>query len=160
MDNTTQPICGVSQTTHRGYTIKPETNEWEIKYSGPIAYYQNDEKVYHANTVEEAKSEIDELIISELNSDITKYAGKIGSYRSSIITLQDQVRNKEAINKILFGIAFDYCSTFEAKFMSDEEEFTPEQMQQYINASMYLEVRFSRKGMHGKVADKLGSLPF
>jgi hypothetical protein len=85
---------------------------------------------------------------------------KVEDYKQSIKTLQDQVRNKEAINKILFGIACDYCSTFEAKFMSDEEEFTPEQMQQYINASMYLEVRFSRKGMHGKVADKLGSLPF
>jgi hypothetical protein len=53
-----------------------------------------------------------------------------------------------------------YGPIFEAKLMSDEEDFIPEQMQQYINASTYIEARFSRKGMHGKVAQKLGSLPF
>lgn len=85
---------------------------------------------------------------------------KVEDYKQSIKTLQEQVRNKEDVNKILFGIACDYCSTFEAKFMSDEEEFTPEQMQQYINASTYLEARFCRKGMQRQVREKLNSLPF
>ena len=96
----------------------------------------------------------------DTTSQLIKASSELDAYRQSVQTLQNQLLNKEAVNKILFGIACDYCSTFEAKFMSDEAQFTPEQMQQYINASTYLEVRFSRKGMQGKVAQKLGSLPF
>jgi hypothetical protein len=96
----------------------------------------------------------------DTTTQLLKASCELEAYKQSINTLQEQVRNKEAVNKILFGIACDYCTTFESKFMSDEEDFTPEQMQQYINASTYLEARFSRKGMHGKVAQKLGSLPF
>jgi hypothetical protein len=58
------------------------------------------------------------------------------------------------------GMVVDYCDTFEAKFSSNEDEFNPEQMQQYISAATYMEARFCRKGMQRQVREKLNSLPF
>jgi hypothetical protein len=96
----------------------------------------------------------------DTTTQLLKASCELETYKQSVKTLQDQLCNKEAVNKILFGMVCDYCTTFESKFMSDEDEFTPEQMQQYISASIYLEVRFARKGMHGKVKEKLGALPW
>lgn len=48
--------------TYKGYTIEAETCPWAIKYSGVIKYFIDSEKVMNADTVEEAKDQIDEIL--------------------------------------------------------------------------------------------------
>jgi len=45
---------------YKGYTIEKETEPWAIKSKG-FYRYGDDEKLRHAETIEEAKYEIDEL---------------------------------------------------------------------------------------------------
>lgn len=46
---------------YRGYTIRKSESPWAIKY-GLFYEYFNDERLYHACSIEEAKESIDERL--------------------------------------------------------------------------------------------------
>jgi len=53
---------------YKGFTIEPETESWEIKYGYNYRYYRGDvmdETTKTAKSIEEAKEEIDEMLIEE-----------------------------------------------------------------------------------------------
>jgi hypothetical protein len=44
---------------YKGFTIEEETEPWAIKYSGKIKFYRDSEKVYNADSKEEAIEVVD-----------------------------------------------------------------------------------------------------
>lgn len=57
--------------TYKGYTIEAETCPWAIKYSGVIKFFIDSEKVMNADTVKEAKDQIDEILGEEESVKVT-----------------------------------------------------------------------------------------
>lgn len=53
---------------YRGFHILPETDPWGLKYLGPIRYFAlKGDRIYGADSIEDAKREIDERIAEQEN---------------------------------------------------------------------------------------------
>ena len=50
---------------YKGYTIEAETDLWASKYTGPIRYYNSDERIYGASSIEDAKQQIDDRTLCQ-----------------------------------------------------------------------------------------------
>ena len=53
------------KTEYKGYIIEPEPEPWARKYNRKFRFFIDHEKIRHAETIEEAKDEIDELVNSQ-----------------------------------------------------------------------------------------------
>lgn len=53
------------KTEYKGYIIESESEPWALKYHKNYRFYRSEEKIRHAETIEEAKDEIDELTNTE-----------------------------------------------------------------------------------------------
>lgn len=59
-------ILNTSKAEYRGFFIESESEPWALKYNKNYRFYKSEEKIRHAETIEEAKDEIDELTNIEL----------------------------------------------------------------------------------------------
>lgn len=56
----------ISQINYRGWIIEKETDLWPLKYNMNYKFYlPDDEHIHHAETIEDAKSEIFDRTIDE-----------------------------------------------------------------------------------------------
>lgn len=51
---------------YKGYTIQKEDDPWALKYNRNYRFFRDAEKIWHAESIKEAKEEIDERVADEL----------------------------------------------------------------------------------------------
>jgi hypothetical protein len=85
----------------------------------------------------------------------------IEEYKKDVKALKAEVAQNHARVQVLAGFVRSYLDTFEAAFDSDESQFNYEQMQQYIEAAIYMEKAFDRyRNRIMKVAEVANRLPY
>lgn len=63
--NQTEEQAGNNEIEYLGYTIRPTTDPWMIKYKMPFEYFR-DEQLHGACSIQECKDEIDERLDQEM----------------------------------------------------------------------------------------------
>lgn len=63
----------IEKQTYRGWIIQEDNGLWP-RTMGPIKYFHEDHegRYFNAHTIEEAKQEIDERVIEDLNKDVVR----------------------------------------------------------------------------------------
>lgn len=84
----------------------------------------------------------------------------VDGFRKDIKVLEHRIANKDYHIKQMKGFVGNYLSLFESKFDSNESEFTYEQMEEYVTAANFMEVRYGRKGLQRRVLEVMNNLNF